>query len=438
MGNLASFCHSREQLPQPEQGEEPLTQTGAVVGTPAFMAPEQAGGGPLDSRADLFSLGCVLYRAVTGRLPFQGAGMMDVLLALATQTPPAPHEVNPEVPPALSALIMNLLAKDRSARPTSAAAVAGALDQLKDNSTSTVPLAIPAVPPREESNPWAELTEVAEQPAQPVAPRGWWQLPAAAALLLVLCGALVTWIVFLVKNKDGKQVAHIPESDNSPAQIKPAGDPGKPKVEPGEMNPDRRAAEWVLSIGGSVGLRVADKQQEIAAAKDLPRGGYQLEWVRLAGNRQATDAGIANLAGLTNLTSLDLVQTPVSDAGLIHLKGLTNLTHLELSGRAVGDAGMAHLAGLTKLTRLGLPETNVGDAGLAHFKGLTKLTALGLSETIVGDAGLEHLKGLPKLTHLWLNSTRVSSAGLEHLKGLTSAPSRVRIGVGHLGDSEYL
>ena len=109
-----------------------------MVGTPAFMAPEQARGKPLDARADLFSLGCVLYRAVTGRLPFRGPGTMDTLLALATQTPPAPDEVNSAVPQPLSALIMNLLAKDRSDRPESAATVAAALEGMQEKSASSV------------------------------------------------------------------------------------------------------------------------------------------------------------------------------------------------------------------------------------------------------------------------------------------------------------
>jgi serine/threonine protein kinase len=151
---LLDFGLARDTRPDPE-GTEHLTRTGAVVGTPAFMAPEQARGEPLDARADLFSFGCVLYRAVTGRLPFQGQGTMGTLLALATETPPAPHELNPDVPPALSALIINLLAKDRSARPPSASVVATALHALQDTSTTMVPTAKPvAIPatPRKEPN----------------------------------------------------------------------------------------------------------------------------------------------------------------------------------------------------------------------------------------------------------------------------------------------
>src|SRR5579875_1614386 len=83
---------------------------------------------------------------VTGRLPFQGQGMMETLRALATETPPAPHEVESAIPQPLSALIMNLLAKDRSARPASAAAVIQALQALQEEPTIPVSRDTPVTP----------------------------------------------------------------------------------------------------------------------------------------------------------------------------------------------------------------------------------------------------------------------------------------------------
>jgi hypothetical protein len=108
-----------------------LTQAGAVIGTPAYMAPEQANGRPVDARCDLFSLGVVLYRAYTGTLPFPGKDTLSVLSALATQTPPAPHRFVPTLPRACSGLVMRLLAKDAADRPQSAQEVAAAIEALE-------------------------------------------------------------------------------------------------------------------------------------------------------------------------------------------------------------------------------------------------------------------------------------------------------------------
>ena len=104
-----------------------LTRTGNIVGTPEFMAPEQASGKPVDARGDLFSLGCVLYLLCTGVSPFRQAQPLDTLRAVKEHSPPSPREVNPTLPPALAELILKLLAKNPDQRPAGARAAADAL-----------------------------------------------------------------------------------------------------------------------------------------------------------------------------------------------------------------------------------------------------------------------------------------------------------------------
>jgi hypothetical protein len=84
----------------------------------------------VDYRSDLFSLGCVLYHMCTGAAPFQGRDTLSTLAALAVDRPRSPREVNPEVTPALSELVMHLLARIPTERPSSAAAVAQALETI--------------------------------------------------------------------------------------------------------------------------------------------------------------------------------------------------------------------------------------------------------------------------------------------------------------------
>jgi serine/threonine protein kinase len=110
--------------------DDGLTVQGAVVGTPGYLAPEQAEGAVADTPSDLFALGCVLYRMATGREAFPGATLAARLTAALHHQPVPPHEVNPLVPRPLSDLILRLLAKAPGARPQSAAEVLAALNAL--------------------------------------------------------------------------------------------------------------------------------------------------------------------------------------------------------------------------------------------------------------------------------------------------------------------
>ena len=107
------------------------TQVGMFLGTPGFIAPEQARGEQVDYRADLFSLGCLLYWLCTGELPFKGKDSVSALMALVTQDPEPPRTLAPDVPAVLSDLIMQLLQKDPSNRFGPSRAVADALADLQ-------------------------------------------------------------------------------------------------------------------------------------------------------------------------------------------------------------------------------------------------------------------------------------------------------------------
>lgn len=105
-----------------------LTRTGQVIGTPGYMAPEQARGAKrLDGRADLFSLGCVLFRAITGRPAFEGEDVLTVLAELVMHHPPPVRTLVPDCPRGLERLVEQLLEKVAAHRPDDAAAVEAAL-----------------------------------------------------------------------------------------------------------------------------------------------------------------------------------------------------------------------------------------------------------------------------------------------------------------------
>ncbi len=126
--------------------ETSLTSTGFIVGTPNFMAPEQASGLEVDGRADLFSLGCVLFTVLTRELPFQGSSAMAVMMALANTTPPLVHLKNPAVPPEVSNLVARLLSKAPEGRPATARLTMAAFDALlaRYSGSTRLPASLPA------------------------------------------------------------------------------------------------------------------------------------------------------------------------------------------------------------------------------------------------------------------------------------------------------
>ena len=110
-------------------GGSTLTGTGTVVGTPAYMSPEQAAGDePIEGRSDVYSLGCVLFEMLTGKPPFDGTTARAIIAAHLSE-PPAPlGRVRPDVPPALAVAVAGALAKDPAHRTPSAEAFRTALD----------------------------------------------------------------------------------------------------------------------------------------------------------------------------------------------------------------------------------------------------------------------------------------------------------------------
>jgi tRNA A-37 threonylcarbamoyl transferase component Bud32 len=126
-----------------------LTATGAMVGTPAYMSPEQVRGGVVDARADVYGLGAVMFRCLSGYPPFRGAHPLAVFAKVVLEPAPRIGTIREDVPPALEALIARLLAKEPEQRPADGAALVDELRVLSEVSTSAravvrVPAAITA------------------------------------------------------------------------------------------------------------------------------------------------------------------------------------------------------------------------------------------------------------------------------------------------------
>jgi serine/threonine protein kinase/WD40 repeat protein len=211
-------------LARPVEGGEALTEWGTVLGTPGYMAPEQADGGAVDGRADLFSLGVLLYRMLTGEQPYRARSMLNYVESLVKDQPQPPAALVPEVPATLSSLVMRLLARNPANRPASAEAVAGELTEME----------------RELGHPPAERhpsDESATEALPPLVRRRRSRVPWAVAVLVPLFLAAVVGILILLSFSNNPTSAKIAattgEGDKPPTSA--AKPPPRTQPAPGKQ-----------------------------------------------------------------------------------------------------------------------------------------------------------------------------------------------------------
>ena len=223
-------------------GTTKFTQTGAIIGTPEFMSPEQILGEELDGRSDIYSLGVVLYQLATGRPPYRAETPPAVFVKHLHDPLPPPSTYNPDIPPALEKVILKALARDREDRFETAGEMVKALQAAipLDGSMETVqekvePVSTPtvvesvetvaeAIPPT--PAPPAVQALVAEAPAKQKLPS--WMLGFGGLALGVVCiGAVVLGIIFGPKLLSG-------EEEETPVATEAFTEPPSPTEEPQE------------------------------------------------------------------------------------------------------------------------------------------------------------------------------------------------------------
>jgi serine/threonine protein kinase len=183
-----------------------LTEAGTVLGTASYISPEQAGGLPAAPASDVYSFGVMLFRMLTGRLPFIGANAMEVVRMHRDDPPPAVAEFRPDAPARLERLATAALAKDPAARPRDGAALLDALRGAGDTDATMVTTAAPFAAASD-----AAATQVIRpRPARPAAARRRTAVIVGAVIALALLGAGVAVALILTGGGSSGNGATLP------------------------------------------------------------------------------------------------------------------------------------------------------------------------------------------------------------------------------------
>ena len=440
-------------LARTSKGETGLTQSGTILGTPAYMPPEQARGDDVDHRCDLYSLGCVLYRMATGDLPLKGNDTMAMLMALATQEPTVPTKINPEIPQPLSDLIMKLLAKDPKQRVGSAKEVVKALKLLDQSLNSPVPgdtavvsasaLKPPIATPISKSNrpnPFAGMTNPNEkkEPAatakpEPMAPakkptlRLWMAAPVIVLLVLVPLGWWLSGILLRLQTPNGTLVIEISDKDvearfkNGKLLLMGPDDKIRYTLMPSERNKQLPTGPYTIRVEGADGLIVDTPKFELK--KGVPiTVRVTMEPKIVAKSKDVPGKEIPKTEVVKKDPPLPIVLGGDPDRrAAVWILSVSGGVGFFVDGKELGAASVAELP--TKPFEIRSINLNrhpkVTDEGLTNLQGLQHLTRLQITNTQASDAALPYLKECKKLESLLLYATRVTDSGLINLYGLT-------------------
>jgi len=189
-------------------GPETAPQTSAVMGTASYLSPEQAQGQPVDARTDIYSLGVVLYEMLTGRPPFTGDSPMAIAYKQVNANPPPPSSVNPDVPPALDAVVMRALSKNPANRYQTGQEFAEDLERARTGgevmATPLLPVGGEATQVISRPQPTSVLPPTGEEPG---GSKKAWTGALLAILIMALLAAGAYLIVTMLTDEGAELVA---------------------------------------------------------------------------------------------------------------------------------------------------------------------------------------------------------------------------------------
>lgn len=383
-----------------KSGEEGLFQGHAIAGTPGYMSPDQLRGETFDRRSDIYSLGCTMFEALTGRVPFKGATTIDVFSQHANATPPYLVDVRPDIEfsEMLENIVAKTLSKQKSDRYQSMLELKAALEEFLEDHGSTP----------SESHGDTRIGIVTPKKSLP------WMYIAVA--LIAISIAVVGWKQLLEPESKGN-TTHSKKKKNervskAPALIDEFAD-NVFHLESTEMS-DEKLKE----------LPRETEELDLVASDVTDEGirylvGLPLKELRLDATK-ITDEGLKDVAKVKSLRKLNVGENPlITGVGLKYLEALPHLDFLSLNATAMRDDDLKSLSQMTQLTQLSVGSMkNLTGTGFVHLIPLKQLRVLRLSGMNLSPKGAECLGGLTGLESIEFRAGQISDEFIDSVAGM--------------------
>lgn len=404
------------------QEEQELTQTGAVIGSPYYMSPEQSTGGKIDERTDVYSFGCLLFKMLTGKVPFSGEDVLATIQLKTTGPPPALVDVNPdrEYSFRLEEIVGKCIATESGERYQS-------VYELKQD----LSLEYEKLFEEEES----ELAD-GKQDNLPV------QNQESGAKTIVVFGLLGITMLILLSiplldyfiKPEKVDTENVRRTTFLPAVTRPGTEIEASKIKPlteEKIVNGRRVVFYRIEYKGDKLSRGAyQKILEISKRTPIYKvvlegcdvDDYAIEKIskikglkelRLKGNDAVSPAGLAHIAKHPTLERLFVNQMNLSDKHIESLSKLESLTQIDLSENPrITDAIFSTIDRKKILTSFVTSSPSITMKALIDFvNDRTAITHLGIRNFSEGDSGIEEFARLKYVTRLDFTRTRFANVG---------------------------
>jgi serine/threonine protein kinase len=383
---LIDFGIAKDLNSGPERG---LTATGEVLGSPAYMSPEQTSGSKIDQGTDIYSLGCVMFEALTGTPPFQGATAIDIIFQqINSEAPLLKERSRSGFPQGLEEVVAQALQKDPQKRQHSMTELYDQLTEVIVRQKKTNTTAAPG----DLRNPNSSLAKA---------------LLACCAILVTIIVAMNTYLI-LQKQKQ----------ENESLQLRSAMDQAtKDDIARNAKNASDLSANSIARELIRTGLAGGDREypgrvrvrdqitddalDEFSTGKAdaQARNGKPIGWIVDIEESSVKGPGLAYLIRYP-VEVLSLNDSSVTDRAFLEIVHMPLLRQLQLDGTEITNAGLKLLA-KKKLHVITVRNDQIDDQGMKNISEMKTLEQIlcGRNEHIT-DAGYAYLKKLPKLTNL--------------------------------------